>query len=67
MIHVRLAEGGLLMSDFVECFITLCITIVAIIAIIYNKNINVKGKSKEDGSVEAAITIDEENKGVKKE
>lgn len=55
------------MSDFVECFITLCITIVAIIAIIYNKNINVKGKSKEDGSVEAAITIDEENKGVKKE
>ena len=55
------------MSDFVACFITLCITIIAIVAIIYDKNINVKGKHKDDGSMEVAVTIDEENEGTKKE
>lgn len=46
------------MSGFVECFLIFCITITAIIAIVYDKNIRFKNKKSPDAIEEISVTLE---------
>lgn len=55
------------MSNFVECFLIFCITITAIIAIVYDKNIKFKNKKSLNDMEEISVTMESsEEKRTKK-
>lgn len=68
VIYVRLTEEVTwVMSGFVECFLIFCITITAIIAIVYDKNIKFKNRKSLDNIDEISVTLEShEEKKTKK-